>query len=131
MKLNLNNVATASIILVAVTSIVSAFSFTTVIAQAARGDNAAIIALENSIAVLKWGGSAVVGALATAVAILYRANEKSNNTQRDDLISGLKAREELITKSLENGIMLQQAVHELSRDITELSDDIKKLVERG
>lgn len=122
--MKLRTAAVTTVILLSATSTVLAFTISEVIAQAAQGNDTALSALENSITVLKWGGAAVVSALATAVAVLYRANEKANNQQRTDLISGLKAREDLIVRNIETSKNLRKSVEDLS-------SDVKKLVERG
>ena len=95
--------------------------FSTVTAQAITSDGA-VGALEDSIGLLKWIGGAIVTGLVTAVGLLYRALEKSNAQQRSDLIEGLKAREALISRSLENSVILQGQV-------TELNENVKDLVE--
>lgn len=76
--------------------------------------------LEESIDLLKWIGGAIVTGLVTAVGLLYRALEKANQTSRTDLLAGLNAREDLVTKSLETSIQLQERVQDLSEKVTKL-----------
>lgn len=92
---------------------------TAVTAEAISSDGA-VRALEDSIGLLKWIGGAIVTGLTAAVGLLYRALEKSNAQQRSDLIEGLKARETLISTTLENSVKLQGQVAELNENVKEL-----------
>jgi len=85
---------------------------------ASVSDTESIRVLEDSIGLLKWIGGGIVTGLVTAVGLLYRALEKSNATSREDLLAGLNSREELVTRSLETSIRLQERVQDLSEKVT-------------
>ncbi len=115
-------VTVAATIGLSLVSVLPLYGYITMAAEALTGDSGAVCALEDSIGLLKWIGGAIVTGLATAVGLLYRALEKSNVQQRSDLIEGLKAREELISRSLENSVKLQG-------QMAELNENVKKMCE--
>jgi hypothetical protein len=99
-------------------------SYTSELAQSLHDPHTeSIRVLEDSIGLLKWIGGAIVTGLVTAVGLLYRALEKANQTSRSDLLAGLNAREELVTKSLEAQIALQERVQDLNEKVTTLVEN--------
>jgi hypothetical protein len=102
-------------------------TFTSTLGATAGDPNGeSIRVLEDSIGLLKWIGGAVVTGLVTAVGLLYRALEKANQTSRQDLLAGLNAREELVTKSLETSIQLQERVQDLNEKVTILVESTRE-----
>ncbi len=76
-------------------------------------------ALKDEIQLLKWIGGGVIGALATTVALLFRALEKSRDTRGDDMAEGIKRREALIADVLGSNASLKEAIVDLVQESRE------------
>ena len=76
-------------------------------------------ALRDEIMLLKWIGGGIIGALATTVALLFRALEKSRDSRGDDLVEGIKRREALIVDVLGSNAELKEQIGDLVQEYRE------------
>lgn len=113
------------LILVVITIVLSLAMVTLAAAQTgangvSREAHFAIVqALKDEIQLLKWIGGGVIGALATTVALLFRALEKSRDTRGDDMAEGIKRREALIADVLGSNASLKEAIVDLVQESRE------------
>lgn len=106
--------------LVLLTMVLSAAGIATIAAQtipstgiSPDAHQAIVAALKEQVSVLKWIGGGVVSAMATTVALLFRALQEANTTSRKDLAEGIRRRETLIEAVLTSNNTLQNTVGDL------------------
>lgn len=82
--------------------------------------------LQDSISLLKWVGGGVVTALVSAIGLLYRSLERSNEKARADLMDQLKKREEILTKYVSSTDQVTERVADMSEQVGALASEIRR-----